>query len=246
VTALGSGAVTVLKTADDLAAMRVAGRAVWRAVSAAVEQCAPGMTTAEVAGTALAAAGDLEGAIVSVCVNDEAAFAPPGPRRLHPGDLVTVDLAGAVGGWWSDASRAAVVAPPGDDAVRLAQAADATLAAGLAAIRPGVAWSAVAAAVRAEAGRRGVGLVVSLAGHGIGRRLHEGPALRLDAAAGGPADPLLRAGMVMTLEPTVTLGSGATVEAPDGTLRTADGGLVCTEERTLAVREVGTEVLTGA
>ncbi|MCL4743002.1 MAG: methionyl aminopeptidase [Phycisphaerales bacterium] len=242
----GSGSVIALKTADDLAAMRIAGRAVWHAVSAAVGRCAPGMTTAEVAGAALAAADGLEAAIISVCVNDQAAFAPPGPRRLCAGDLVTVDVAGAVGGWWSDAARVAVVAPPGEDALRLAQAADATLAAGLAAIRPEVAWSAVAAAVRAEAGRRGVGLVVSLAGHGIGRRPHEGPALRLDATAGGPGDLVLRAGMVVTLEPTVTLGNGATVEAPDGTVRTADGGLVCTEERTLAVPAVGTEVLTGA
>ncbi len=238
--------VVVLKNPTDLAAMHVAGRAVWRAVSAAVDACNAGKTTAEVAGAARAASIELDEAAVFVCVNDEVAFAAPGPRRLEPGDLVTVDVAGAVGGWWADAARVAVVHPGSGLALRQARAAQSTLQAGLAVLSAGVRWSTVAAAMRGEAERRGVGLAATPAGHGIGRRLHEGPALRLDAAHGGPGDVVFRPGMVVTLEPTVTAGLGGEVVERKGTVFTADGGLACTEERTVAILEESVMVLTGA
>ncbi len=238
--------VIVLKSQDDLAAMRVAGRAVWRALSTAIDRCSIGITTAEVAGAARAAAAELTEAAVCTCVNDEAAFAAPGPKRLDAGDLVTVDVAGAVGGWWADAAGVVVVPPAKGEAPRLATAARSVLGAGLAEVRPGVAWSAVAAAVRAEAARLGVGLTSLPAGHGIGRRLHEGPSLRLAGVEGGSDEVILRPGMVITLEPTVTAGLGGEVVERNGRVFTADGGLACTEERTVAILEESVMVLTGA
>ncbi|MCW5777590.1 MAG: methionyl aminopeptidase [Phycisphaeraceae bacterium] len=238
--------VIVLKTPDDLAAMRVAGRAVWRAVSSAVEACNAGMTTAEIAGAARAASPGMREAAVFVCVNDEAAFAPPGARRLEPGDLVTVDVAGAVAGWWADAAVVAVVPPASEAASRLMRAAEGIIGAGLASIVPGVAWSVVAAAMRAEAGRWGVGLAASLCGHGVGRRPHEGPELRPGEVGGGRGDVALGPGMVVSLEPTVTAGLSGEIVERGGVAVTADGGLVCTQERTVAILEESVLILTGA
>lgn len=205
-------------------------------------------------------AGPFPGA-VSITVNEEAAHGLPGPRLLRPGDLVSIDLAARVGGWCADAARSLAVggiALPGDasampeerpsnlhqkaDASALAAAALATLEAGIRAARPGIRWSALAGAMSAAAGAAGVRLVGGLAGHGIGRELHEPPAAPFFPRPG--EDFVLQPGMILTLEPAVTRGSGDLVWTREGTALTRDRAWVCHEERTLAVIRGGVQVLT--
>lgn len=177
-------------------------------------------------------------AVASIAVNDAAAHALPSDEPLRDGDLVTVDLPLRCAGWWADLADTVAVGRPGGD--RLVDSARSVLEAMAGAIRPGQLWSQVARAGREQAEMCGVGLVSSLAGHGIGRALHEPPMAWLGA---GP-DFTLRPGLCLTLEPVVTGGCGDLVEACDGvTLRTVDGSWAAGLERVAVVTRSGCRLL---
>ncbi|MFG0274361.1 MAG: M24 family metallopeptidase [Phycisphaerales bacterium] len=279
-------------TADlgAFAALRESGRRLMAALESARAQAIAGASTAEVAGAvaeAIEAAGgecvltsernargEAFGWGASVNVNEQAACARPGARRLRAGDLVTIDAAARFADLDDrivDASIAMVV--PGADAPeREALVADALeaveIAAGL--MRPGVLWSAVAEAVQAFARERGWGLATGVAGHGVGRTLHEGPLLATFADEAPRADFEIREGMLLCVEPVLTLPASPngtpeaagraqggypslfprrtpTIALPDGWgVATADRSPACCQERTIGVGPDGGVILTAA
>lgn len=249
-----------IKSSRDLDAMRAAGALLWRILDQAVHLVAPGLTTLRIdeaiadlirsAGAEPLApeAGFL--GVCSVCINEEAVHAPPGPRIVRAGDVVTIDAALRLNGWCADAARTLVVAPATPESTRLAAAALSAANAAIAAVRPGARWSNVAAAAQAEALRAGCFLVPTLSGHGIGRRLHEPPACPFGAPGGGNRgasgqDFVLRPGMVLTIEPVLALGAPEVLGLDDGwTMATADRASAAHEERTVAVTRHGAVVLT--
>lgn len=244
-----------IRSPREIEAIAHAGAVARRVLDEAAQVCVPGASTAEI-DEAAAAAMQREGATgvrgyveregqepfaghVCVNINEEAAHGVPGARRVRENDLVSIDVALCVDGWWADVARP--VAASGARAQALRQAADEAMRAGLAAIRPGVRWAEVARSVRGALGE--MNLVRGLDGHGVGRGLHEAPTLAYSDSA---PDLVLRPGMVITLEPTVTDGEGTTVESPNGwTLLTADRGWACFRECTVAVERSGIRVLTG-
>ncbi|MEL7471936.1 MAG: M24 family metallopeptidase [Planctomycetota bacterium] len=188
--------------------------------------------------------------VCCVCVNEELSHSPPRERVLRAGDLVSIDVAaaveaaGGVGGWHADAACSFAV---GDDAGRgndLAAAARRVVLAAMGAAAPGGRWSVISRAARGEAERCGVRIVPGFAGHGIGQALHEPPAASFDTE---PIDDVvLRPGMVLTIEPIVTDGSGSTITLDDGwTVLAADRAWGCHEERTIGVTRDGIRVLAG-
>jgi methionyl aminopeptidase len=104
------------------------------------------------------------------------------------------------------------------------------------AARAGVPMHAVGAAIEGTVLARGHSVCAALHGHGIGRRIHEPPDV---APYFDPSDDEpLTAGLVMTIEPIVSTGSGEVVEGDDGwTVRTADGALSAHAEHTIVVRD---------
>jgi methionyl aminopeptidase len=137
-------------------------------------------------------------------------------------------------------------------------------------MRPGVRWSEVAAAVVAFARERGFGVACGLAGHGVGRTLHEGPTLAMFADEAPETDFELEAGMTLCVEPVLTHlegwnptdgpangarggypsvspGRSPTRLLPDGwTVATVDRALACCHERTIGVGPDGGVTLTAA
>jgi methionyl aminopeptidase len=104
-----------------------------------------------------------------------------------------------------------------------------------------VPWAAVAREAARSAAAHRVSIAAGFRGHGVGRALHEPPALDLHA----PGPLVLRPGMVLSVEPIVTTGSGRTARLPDGwTHITADRAPVCYAERTIAITARGSRVLT--
>jgi methionyl aminopeptidase len=80
-------------------------------------------------------------------------------------------------------------------------------------------------------------------GHGVGRQMHEEPQVPNYGPAG--RGPVLRKGMVLALEPMVTVGDWHTKKQADGwTVSTADGSLCAHFEHTIAITEGEAEVLT--
>ncbi|HXB97678.1 MAG TPA: M24 family metallopeptidase, partial [bacterium] len=99
------------------------------------------------------------------------------------------------------------------------------------------------AAIEAMARESGYGIVRDFVGHGIGREMHEDPAIPNYGRRG--AGPRLEEGMVLAIEPMFTLGSGAVRMLKDGwTVATREGGLAAHWEHSVAVTKKGPRILT--
>jgi methionyl aminopeptidase len=183
-------------------------------------------------------------ATVCVSINEEVVHGiPSAHRRVKEGDIVGLDLGCIVDGYYADC---AITLPIGDVPPEVGKLLDVTresLERAIAECRPGRRLSDVSHAVQAHVEGQGFSVVRAFVGHGIGRALHEEPQV---PNFGDPGrGPQLRPGMVLAIEPMVTMGSWEVRILDDGwTAVTRDGSLAAHFEHTVAVREQGPEVLT--
>lgn len=250
-----------LKTPDEIALMREAGRVVARALEAAREIAAPGRTTADLdrAAARIITEAGAEAlflgyhpawaltpftGVTCVSVNDEVVHGVPSTRVLADGDLVSVDCGARLRGWSADAAISFVVgrADPAD--LTLIEETQAALARGIAAAHPGARIGDVGHAIGVEARAAGYGLTADHGGHGIGRTMHEEPDVPNDARPGRGLK--LRPGLVLAIEPMLVRGgSDGYAHADDGwTVLSDDGTRAAHCEHTVAVTEDGPVVLT--
>jgi len=251
-----------LRSADDISRIARAGRIVHEALCAAATRATPGTTTRELndaAADAIRSAGGRslflnypsyrrgEGfpACTCVSVNDEVVHGIPGSRVLNEGDIVTIDCGVELNGWCADAARTVAVGKPGPVIMNLLAAADAMLELAIELAEPGVWWSRIAERLQQVADDGGYGVVREYVGHGIGRQLHEAPQVPAYRMSRRDKDFQLRPGMVLAIEPMVTLGVPATRVQNDGwTVVTTDGKPACHVEHTIAITDDGPTVLT--
>jgi methionyl aminopeptidase len=183
-------------------------------------------------------------ATVCISINEEVVHGiPSAHRHVKEGDIVGLDLGCIVEGYYADCAFTLAV---GDVPPRVQELLDATrvsLEAGIAECRPGRRLSDVSHAIQSHVERHGFSVVRAFVGHGIGRALHEEPQV---PNFGDPGrGPQLRPGMVLAIEPMVTMGSWEVRILDDGwTAVTKDGSLAAHFEHTIAVTEAGSEVLT--
>ncbi|MBW0107048.1 type I methionyl aminopeptidase [Pseudonocardia sp. KRD291] len=255
-----------LKTPDEIALMREAGRVTAAALHAVRDHAEVGVclrdlddVAAEVIDKAAArplflhyrptpAMSPFPG-VACISVNDAVVHGIPGDYRLRDGDLVSVDCGAHLDGWSGDAAISFVVGEHPDPARGAADRALITttaraLDAGIAAAQPGARLGDVAHAIGAVGRDAGYGLMADHGGHGIGRAMHEAPHVPNE---GRPGRGLrLRPGLVLALEPMLLDGGrDAYREDPDGwTLRTADGSRAAHIEHTVAITDAGPVVLT--
>ena len=234
--------------------MRVAGRVVAQALDAMRASIHPGVTTAQVDAVGEAAirkAGatpsfkGLYGFPASVCVavNDEVVHGIPGKRTLRNGDIIKIDTGAFLDGWHGDATLTVPVGEIDDEAQRLVATTYDALLAGIEQCRPGKRIGDIGHAIQEYAESRGYGVVRQYVGHAIGRRIHEEPQV---PNYGNPGTgTLLRTGMVLTIEPMLTVGSYETHTLPDKwTVVTNDGKRAAQFEHTVAITDDGPEILT--
>jgi methionyl aminopeptidase len=129
------------------------------------------------------------------------------------------------------------------DAQRLIDVTEASLTAGIAAMRPGGRLSDIGAAVQGVAEAAGFSVVKEYTGHGIGLAMHEEPDVPNWGRPGRGRK--LGPGQTYAVEPMVCVGSGRTRLLDDQwTVVTADGSLAAHAEHTIAITERGPEILT--
>ncbi len=244
-----------LKSAREIALMRAGGHLLADVVDRLRETVRPGLSTLEIdedveafirGRGALPAFKGYRGFPATVCIsiNEEVVHGiPSAHRRIKEGDIVGLDLGCIVEGYYADCAFTLAI---GDVPPKVQQLLDVTresLDVAIAECRPGRRLSDVSHAVQAHVERHGFSVVRAFVGHGIGRALHEDPQI---PNFGDPGrGPQLRPGMVLAIEPMVTMGSWEVKVLDDGwTAVTRDGSLAAHFEHTIAVTEDGPEVLT--
>lgn len=182
-------------------------------------------------------------AVICASVNEEVVHGIPGSRVLDDGDVISVDCGAIVEGWHGDAAFTVGVGAVDAATRRLIETAEHALAAGIAAIVPGARlgdYGAVVSSIVAEAGYH---LAEGFTGHGIGRAMHESPAVHNSGRAG--TGPRIRAGNVLAFEPMVCAGTGEVAILDDGwTAVTTDAQRAVHVEHTVAITQDGPEILT--
>jgi len=244
----------IIKSDQEIAVMRQAGKIVATVVEVLKSQVRAGMKTKELDVIAareldrLGAKPSFKGyrgfpANLCVSVNDEIVHGIPGERVLDEGDIVSLDLGAIFRGFQSDAALTVGVGRISPQARRLIETAEGALEAGIAAAYPGARLGDVSAAIQNYAESRGYSAVREYTGHGIGREMHEEPQIPNFGLPG--SGPVLKKGMTLALEPMVCAGDWRTrVGDNHWTVVTADGGLSAHFEHTIAITDAEPEVLT--
>jgi methionyl aminopeptidase len=173
--------------------------------------------------------------VTCISLNDEAAHGIPGDRVILEGDLVKLDVSAELDGYYADAALTVPVLPITPAAQQLIEAAQAALDAAIAAARAGQPINLIGRAAETVAHKHHLQIVRELAGHGVGRGLHEDPRSVPNYYVPTAKRPL-NDGLVLAVEPHLTSGHGRIDTDKNGwTLRTRDHKPVANFEHTIAV-----------
>lgn len=243
-----------LKSTREIELMREAGRVVAGMLDHLTTCVRPGVKTKDLDQEALAylrahaakpAFLGYRGFPATICVsiNEEVVHGIPGERAVASGDLVSLDVGAIVSGFYADAAATVVAGTASSKAQQLTRTTQRALEAGIAQAVAGHRLSDISHAVQQVIEREGFGVVRDFVGHGIGRALHEDPPI----PNFGPPNigPRLQVGMVLAIEPMVTMGRYDVEVLADGwTAVTKDRSLAAHFEHTVAITEHGPDVLT--
>lgn len=246
-----------IESYKDLLALREVGRIVRLALEAMAGRVRAGVTTAELA--------DIGGKVmrqngarsaprlvygfpgdVLISLNDEAVHGIPShSRSVRAGDLVKLDVTFEKNGYMADAAVTVPVEPVSGQARRLVACAERAFQKAMKVARADHRVNEIGRAVEREVRRSGFRVIRELGGHGIGRTIHEEPSVP------NFNDPSVKqrltAGLVITVEPIISMGSGTPVDSSDGwTVKTADGSLSAHYEHTIVITEGAPILLTAA
>lgn len=235
-----------IETQRDVDGIMNAGRVVAAVRDAMVQVVEPGMTTLELdelgsdllnrfgARSAPQTIYQFPGA-TCISVNEEAAHGIPGSRVIQHGDLVNIDVSAELDGYFADTGVSFVV-PPGDvEQVRLCDATYVALEQALKEVRDGADLNRIGYAVERTASAYGFQVIKNLAGHGIGRSLHEEPD-GLVSYYDRHDRRKLRLGQVIAVEPFLSTRCTEVTLASDGwTLRGKAGNRTAQFEHTMIV-----------
>ena len=246
--------MVTLKSADQIAKMREAGRVVAQMLAATADAVTPGVTTAEldrIAAEILARAGATSSflgyygypATICTSVNEQIVHGIPSKRKLKEGDIVGIDAGAIVDGWHADAAITVPVGRISPQAETLISVTREALVRAIAVARVGSRLGDIGAAVQQFVEAQGFSVVRNYVGHGIGRAMHEEPQV---PNYGSPdLGRVIKEGLCIAVEPMVNVGGVATRVLEDRwTVVTADGSLSAHFEHTLACLPEGPAVLT--
>ncbi len=244
------------KTAEQIAAMRRAGRVVAEMHERIRVAIRPGVTTGELDRVARdvierrGARSNFLGyhgfpAVICASPNDLVVHGIPGEVVLEEGDIVAVDCGAVVDGWHGDAAFTAPVGAVSEAAEALIDTTHRSLLAGIDRVRASGRLGDVGHAVQTVVEAAGFSVVRDYVGHGIGSAMHEPPDVPNYGRAG--TGPRLKVGDVLAVEPMVNAGGEGVHLLDDGwSVVTDDGSLSAHWEHTVAVTDDGPEVLTRA
>ncbi len=229
----------------ELSCLREAGRVVREVLAAMKAKVRPGVRTRELddvgrrvmhenaARSAPEMVYNFPGA-TCISLNDEAVHGVPGKRTLREGDLVKLDVTVEKKGFMADAAITVPVGRVSPRAQQLTDCAERAFRKAMLVARAGFRIFEIGRSVEREVRKSGFSVIRELGGHGIGRTIHELP--RVPNYPDPEATQILTKGLVITIEPIITGGSGRVFTDKDGwTVRTRDGQISAHFEHTLVI-----------
>jgi len=245
----------IIKTAEEIEKMRVAGRLAGEVLSMIRGHVRPGITTGELdrichdyivnEQQAVPAPLNYKGFPKSICtsVNHQVCHGIPGGKKLKKGDIVNIDITIIKGDYHGDSSKMFQVGEPSLQAKRLSEISHECMLKGIDQVRSGAHLGDIGHAIQQHAESNHFSVVREYCGHGIGRHFHEEPQVLHYGEAGTGVE--LKPGMVFTIEPMINAGKKEVRLLPDQwTVVTRDHNLSAQWEHTILVTEEGHEVLT--
>lgn len=245
-----------LRSADDIAKMRVAGRLAAEVLELIGQYVVPGVSTEELdkichdhivdVQKAIPACLGYRGFPKSVCtsVNQVVCHGIPSEKKiLKNGDIVNIDVTVIKEGWYGDTSKMYIVGDVAPHAQRLIDISQECLYKAIDMVKPGIRLGDIGHVIQTYAEANYYSVVRDYCGHGIGMEFHEEPQI---LHYGKPDTGLvLEEGMTFTIEPMINAGKYSTKMKSDGwTVETRDGRLSSQWEHTMVVTSTGVEVLT--
>ena len=179
-----------------------------------------------------------------ISINDEVVHGFPSDRVLQDGDIISIDIGACYKGYHGDSAWTYTVGKVTDDAKYLLEHTEKALYEGIKQAKVGNRIGDISYAVEKYATEHNLGVVKELVGHGVGTSVHESPDVPNYGTKG--TGPKIRDGMVIAIEPMLTLGSpDIYVEDNDWTVKTEDSSLSAHFEHTIALTNDGVIILTG-
>lgn len=244
-----------LKSKSEIDQMRKAGAITGQILLELGEMVKPGVTTADLdlfaqlrtkelgAKPAFKGYNGFPGTLC-VSVNEEVVHGIPSKKRiLNEGDIIGVDFGVIYDGWYGDSAKTFCVGKVSAEVDKLVKTTEKSLYLGIEQVKPGNHLFDIGFAIQNFVESHGFSVVREFVGHGIGRNLHEDPQIPNYGAKG--KGMLLKAGMVIAIEPMINAGKPEVKVLSDGwTAVTADRKWSAHFEHTIAITEQGYEILT--
>jgi methionyl aminopeptidase len=234
-----------IENKHDLDGLREAGRIVRTALDEMERHTLPGVSTLKLneigadvlrRNQARSAPMLIYGFPAEICisVNDEIVHGIPSFQIIRTGDLVKLDVTVEKDSYIADAARTVLVGPASEERRELVACAKRAFYKGMQVARAGNRVNAIGRAISHEVSRGGFSIVQGLAGHGVGRAIHEEPSVPNEYDS--RARRRLTVGLVLAVEPMISAGSGTVFEAEDGwTIKTADRSMTAHYENTIVI-----------
>jgi methionyl aminopeptidase len=245
----------IIKSKEEREKIRATGRIVSAILAELRGVVKPGITTADIdklTAEALKKNGAKSSSLgyhgypgyLCTSVNEEVVHGIPGNRVLNEGDVVSIDLAASYNGWVADSAITVPIGNVSPDKQRLLKVTEEALYRGIAAARAGNRLHDIGRSVQQHVEAAGFSVVRHYGGHGVGRSMHEDPQVLNYVELGYP-NQVLKAGMVIAIEPMVIMGAKETnVLADDWTVVAFDGSYAAHFEHTVAITEGDADILT--
>jgi methionyl aminopeptidase len=244
-----------LKTPAEIEVMRQSTRIVATVLKEISQMVKPGMTTADLDDYAeqrireMGATPSFKGyhgfpASICACINNEVVHGIPSRKKIiRNGDLLKIDTGAYYKEFHGDSCITIAVGQVKPTAAKLMAAAEAALYQGIAQVKPGNSLLDIAGAIEDYAKSKGFTIVEDYVGHGVGRNLHEDPAVFNFRTRQLP-NVKLQPGMTLAIEPILNAGSRHTkVLADRWTVVTLDNSLSAQFEHTVLVTAEGYDIL---
>ena len=177
-------------------------------------------------------------------INSEVVHGFPSNRKLKNGDIISIDIGACYKGYHGDSAWTYTVGEVDEKTKQLLEDTEKSLFIGLEQVKPGNRIGDIGYAIEQYARKHNLGVVREWCGHGVGTSVHEDPEV---PNYGIPnTGPRLKEGMVIAVEPMLTLGSPKVfLHDNDWTVDTQDGSLSAHFEHTVVVTKDGYQILTG-